>query len=775
MKILASLLSLLLLNSYLALAAPEQQIRICGQVTTKEGLGISQAQIRSAGKGTISDRDGYFCLYLEDSDDLILEISHIGFETKTISDLKIDKATVLRLAPVILIPHIYTSQTTVVTATRSLRTSQHVPRAVNVIPQTDIGKRQPATSSEALRGENGVTIQKTNHGGGSAIIRGFSANRILLMVDGFRLNNSLFRMGNHQYLTMIDFGMLDRIEVLRGPASSLFGSDALGGTIQLFTLQEDYSDSSVYAGHVFAQTATADRQLLGNFATKYRGQKIFIGLNWSLKKYGDLYQGRYGPSALAQRSLNGRKQSPSAYQGYDYLLKTGWQVDSRQRFIFAAQGSRQFNVPRYDKYENNSYHLWEYEPQQRNLSYLKYRYTPATSLLTMVQTGISWQHLQVGRRIQKTSASDLQVERDGAHTIGGYLQTRSMWDSQELILGVESYFDIVHSNRKIRVAADTAFVVDPQSRFPDGATYWQSAIFMQHIWKAGKQLEIFSGVRGNFFRARYRLTDFENTFQPSFRAVSATLGFAWNVHPAWTIKSNLANAFRAPNLSDLARFGESKGDIFEVPNPRLHPERMVEMEMALGWNFPSVQGEWAVYFADVEDLVERADGLYGGSPFLEHNGQLYTVKTRKNVGQGHVYGWELQGNWQPSAKIILYGNAMYTYGRQLDTRQPMSSIPPLNGLSGLRWSFHKAAELNLFLRFAFKQHRLSEDDRDDPRIPPGGSPGWQTLNARLTWKPRPALYLILGVENISDRIYREHASGINGPGRNFVLSCRYSF
>jgi outer membrane receptor protein involved in Fe transport len=254
-----------------------------------------------------------------------------------------------------------------------------------------------------------------------------------------------------------------------------------------------------------------------------------------------------------------------------------------------------------------------------------------------------------------------------------------------------------------------------------------------------------------------------------YSALTGSIGFTTQLSSKIYLNFNLGQAFRAPNLSDLSKLGESKGDTYEIPNPELKPERMSSVDLGVKLDTKILRTGTTLFTGWINDILASERTTLNGSHTLERNGVIYRLKSKQNIGNAVLFGIETFFNLKLTSALTATGNCAYIYGQNTTTSEPVGGIPPAFGTIGLRWQ-RKKSYLSLYSRFATKQSRLSADDRDDPRIPEGGTPEWITFNFRIgtTWKKW--LHFQLGIENIFDLNYREHGSGINAPGRNVILT-----
>jgi outer membrane receptor protein involved in Fe transport len=437
------------------------------------------------------------------------------------------------------------------------------------------------------------------------------------------------------------------------------------------------------------------------------------------------------------------------------------------------------NVPRYDKYENENYHRWLYEPQHRDLLYLSYRHSRLLSLMNSAQLNLSFQKQREGRIIQKDPSGILTRELDGVETLGLTAQFDAVIPGQLITYGFDYYRDLVNSRRKLEDPVSGSISEEARGRYPDDARYAQLGVYIQNEIQISEKWLLNPGLRFSHHSTQFDLPEdtlagpLRNRVDLEFTSLTGSAGIVYRLNEAVNLSFLYSQGFRAPNLSDLSKLGESKSAVYEIPNPGLQPERAQNVETGIKFKNEHGEASLAVYYSDLNDLLASADDRYQGSDFIEINGRLFKVKSKQNIGSGYITGLEHAFHYRISAPFIIRGHLTYTYGQNKSANEPIGGIPPLYGLLGIRYK-HARFNLDSYIRFAGQQDRLSDDDLDDLRIPEGGTPGWYTLNLRAHLPLTPHFRLHLGIENILDRNYREHGSGINAPGRNFIISVRFS-
>ncbi|MEE2876698.1 MAG: TonB-dependent receptor [Candidatus Neomarinimicrobiota bacterium] len=762
---------LIILLSFLPLAAAARNYTISGSVIDTQGEAVSEVHV------TLTP--GFFTLYTDSSGAFRFgnlspgsynaTFQHIGF-LPSVHQVTLSEED-LSIPALILEYDVVDLEDVVVTASRAERDVVDVPESVSLVSSREIRERNSKTSAEALREEPGVFVQKTNHGGGSAIIRGLSSNQILLLVDGIRLNNSVYRLGNHQYLTTVDNQMIERMEVVRGPTSVLYGSDALGGTINLITRKPRRGDgNNTFDLRSFLRYATVDQEKTVRGEVSSGNDRFVLSSAFSLKQFGDLRRGKQGND----EGISGHKlvQSPTGFDAFNLDAKLLAKLGDEQNVTVAHQSSSQLDVPRYDKYHYSGYKRWDYHPQKRALSYAVYENTGISGLFDMLKANVSFHTQQEGRESQKTESSSIQKELDNVSTQGFGVSGVKDLGHHRLVTGGELYRDRVSSERHFLNPKSGEKDHDPRGRYPDDASYRSVGLYLQDEMRVTDRLLMKMGFRYSSYSTEFDLTTADGIVSPfsqTFASGTSAVGTVFKLSRFIFLNLNVAQAFRAPNLSDMAKLGQSKGDVYEVPNNDLKPEQLLNTDLGLKISSPTLRLNATVYRSAITDILTSDDATYTGTDAVVIDGEVFKVKTKRNLGKAVIQGVEFSVDYSPVGALIFRANLTSTRGQNTTLDEPVGGIPPLFGLTGIRWSLGRIF-LDGFARFAARQERLSSDDLDDPRIPDNGTPGWFTLNARGGITLGRNFILQISLENLLDRNYREHGSGMNGPGRNFILS-----
>jgi hemoglobin/transferrin/lactoferrin receptor protein len=653
-----------------------------------------------------------------------------------------------------------------VTAIREPRRVFNVSQDVTVLEKSELERRSPTILPDLLRGPEGVYVQQTTPGQATPIIRGLIGSSVLTLVDGMRLNNAFFRPSPTQYLALVDPNIVDRLEIVRGPGSTLYGSDALGGVLNILTHVPRFEwDAWRTNGKVLAQFGSAD--ISGGGRMMVEGGKRGIGFSGGItyRNIGDLR----GGGAIGT-------QEPSDYSSYA-ADGTVFVERDRQDFFLNAQYLRQPKTPRYDEVTTGfgqtqpSSSRFFFEPNDRLFVHGRYRLYHPVSFVDRIEVHASYQQVNDDRRAMDFGSTIEQRERNRSDLIGFTTQMTTEWPrSMTLTYGTEAYFDTVRSSR-LGTDSLTGTINRLQSRFASGSSMNTWAVYVQGEWHLHPRLTAIAGGRISYFDVDIPQAD--RQVGTAFHVVTPTgnLGLIFHLTETVNLVSNIGRGFRVPNVFDLSTLGDRPGNRFNLPNPSLGPEQIYSGDVGVKVASSRLTGEAFVFYSFIPDKIETQPT--GGTTT---SGQQ--IVQNENTNQVTIVGIEAGGRYRVMDQWDLVAGMTLTHGEEefADGRKaPASLIPPINGLFGSLYRFSPNLWVESFVRVALRQDRLSERDSSDPRINPDGTPGWITVTIRGGWQINPVFQIRVALENLFNQPYREHGSGISAPGRNFVLAVQARF
>lgn len=640
----------------------------------------------------------------------------------------------------------------VVTAGRFGSVRIKTPEAIRVLDSRKVLRQQLRTAPEALSLTPGVFVQKTNHGGGSPFVRGLTGNQTLLLIDGIRLSNSVVRYGPNQYFNTIDVFGTEKFEVLRGSGSVQYGSDAIGGTIQAFTPALQFTGDQAWHGGALARVSThgMEKTAHGNIRFSSRSSAFRGGI--TARGFGDLVGG----------DTTGR-QDPTGYDELDFDLKGKVRVTRSSELTMLFQSVHQSDVPVYHKVILENYEINRMNPQERMLGYLRLNQEINAGILESAVFTASYQQNDETRESRKNGSSVLRSENDRVKTYSfsaeALLKDGDIWNSNT---GFELYNDRVASNR-IDLNTNDQSEVLKRGLYPDGSTMSSIALYSMHSVELNKW-NLTGGIRYNsYINTIGDPTLGKVVLKPS--AFVGTLAALRRLTPYSSLFVSAGNGFRAPNIDDLGTLGIVDFR-YETPNFSLKPEHSFQYQAGYKLQGKKLKGEFFLYRNELYNLIVRnkvpGDTIEG-----------YQVYRKENVERAYIQGLETAWELEVTRSLMLTGNLTATFGQNLTKNEPVRRIPPLFGrvsadYTGGVWNF--GAEWLA----AAKQERLAQGDKDDNRIPQGGTPGWSiiNLNAGCTLKNYS---LDLSLVNLLNEDYRYHGSGVNGTGRSLFLTIAAEF
>jgi hemoglobin/transferrin/lactoferrin receptor protein len=671
----------------------------------------------------------------------------------------------------------------VVTATRSEIEGIEAPYMVDRVALGEFSSnRQPRSLPEALGETPGVMVQKTANGHGSPYIRGFTSFRTLLMLDGVRLNNSVYRPGPNQYWNTVDPYVIDRLEVVKGPGSVLYGSDAIGGAVNAITRGWlGWGEGFQQERRLIYRYASAERShsVRAEYAASW-GNELAILVGGTFKHFGDVDGGRF--------------VGPQEHTGYDEWtgdVKILYRMSPHDELTFAFYDLSQDDVWRTHKTVHGlawrgttvGSELQRVFDQDHTVSYLRYRRKDIGGFLDEFQVTGSYQYTGEHR---KRLRADGRRDHQGfdVHTLGLSAQFVSPSPIGKWTYGAEWYHDCVHSFQR-SYAADGSFASEGiQGPVGDDASYDLIGAFVQNEMPIGERAMLTLGGRYTYARAKANNVENPDTgadmaVNDSWDALVGSARLRWFVDPEERVAlfGGVSQGFRAPNLSDVARHDSARSGEFEIPAPGLDPERYITGEAGVKVDWDRFSGQVGYYYTCIDDMILRTPtgNVVGGE----------TEVTKKNVGEGFVHGVEFTGKVQVHDEWAVFGDFTWLYGETstfptaapIKRDEPLSRLMPPTGRVGVRWE-HPDGDLwaEAVWTIVGKADELNTRDQGDTqRIPPGGTPGYDVIDIRGGWRVNKNVNVWAGVDNVTNRDYRIHGSGVNQPGANLKIGMEVKF
>lgn len=655
-----------------------------------------------------------------------------------------------------IIGPISTIDEVLVTATRRPAASTQISSALTLIDTQAL--RDGKLVTDALADSPGVFLQQTTPGQGAAIIRGLKGSAILHLVDGMRLNNAIFRSAPTQYLALVPTTAVERIEILRGTPASLYGSDAVGGAVQLVSRVPRFDASDVeLAGDLVAGIDTADRERSIRATLDAGNKRLAASLGLEFLETGD------------RRIGGGETLEAAGYESRAFRLALAGTPDQNRSWLFDVHHLEQPSTPRIDELvpgfgqTEPASSEFLFAPNRRSFVHGRYSHK-AGPLDVDWDLGLAWQRIEDDRITRDFQADVRRLEQNRSDLIGMTLSGTRTAGAGSWIVGAELYFDRVASTRFEENLSDGR--VSPiTSRFPDGSEVGQAALYANVEQPVGPRHRLNAGLRWSYVDVRLASTPVSDSRSILARDLSGDIGWIVDVGERLQFVVNAGAGFRAPNVFDLGTLGNRPGNRFNLPNTRLDSEQALQLDTGLRYRGRSVGVELMLFALDYRDRITTVSTG-------ETTAEGRDIVRSENGAESRIYGAELDADFEIadglSANLVLN----YTWGEQRDeggSTEPADRIPPLTGRLGFDADPGSDLRLRAWLSFAVRQSRLSARDIGDPRIDPRGTAGWVSAGLVVSWDVADDWWLDIGIDNVLDKAYREHGSGVDAVGRNLSL------
>lgn len=699
----------------------------------------------------------------------------------------------------------------VVSASRREQSRLEIPNKIITINRKDIDFQNPQTAADLLEYKSGVFVQKSQMGGGSPMIRGFSANRLLLVVDGIRMNNAIYRNGNLQNVISLDAGSIESTEVIFGPGSVIYGSDALGGVMSYQTIKPKLSSSEEYdrRGSVFARYSGA------NFEKTVHGDVNFGSAKWAglvsitFTDFDDLKMGKDGPAEylrpqyVLQNSLidsgsdqiisnsDPRKQVYSGYSQFNTMFKLRYRPSEKLDFNYAFHYSVTSDIPRYDRLIQYGggilkYGDWYYGPQIWGLHSLQLAYTKKNSLFDHINFLAGWQNFTESRLDRKLNKKELSERTERVDVFSLNIDLDKTINRRNVIYyGFESNFNLVGSEG-ISNNLLTGDRKNIDTRYPDGSTTNSLAAYLSYKWLLNRYFTIHAG-------GRYTFTALEGEFSNEFYdfpfskfsnqhgAATGNVGIVYHPTGDWQLNASASTGFRSPNIDDVAKVFESTPGNVMVPNTDLKPEYARNVEIGVIRRFQKLaKFELDAFYTFLDYAMVRSDFSFNGRDSIVYDGSLSKVEAIVNADFARIYGGSFSMELFFMPRLSMKNSLSYTWGED-SFGDPLRHAAPFFGSSHLSFAEEKY-KLVLYARFngEISNAGLSPSEKEKPEIyavDENGnpySPAWWTLNLKTSLQLAEKFSINAGLVNILNKRYRPYSSGIVSGGRSLILSLKYS-
>ncbi|MEM6644009.1 MAG: TonB-dependent receptor [Bacteroidota bacterium] len=675
------------------------------------------------------------------------------------------------------------------------------------VDRKTIGFQNPQTSADLLAATGQVFMQKSQLGGGSPKLRGFAANSVLLVVDGVRMNNAIFRGGNLQNVINIDPNALQSTEVIFGPGSVIYGSDALGGVMnfQTITPQWSYDDKSDFSANLLARYSSAANERTVHIDFSVAKPRTTFFHSTTLTALDDLragsnraggYRGAFERNFFAGRQdgedvlIQNEDPDLQKFSGFQlfntiskFSTRLGDYADATYGFYFSTTS----DIPRYDNLTQTrsrsdalEHAEWYYGPQKWSMHQLRLNLFKSNRFFDQGRLTLAYQSFEESRNDRGFGEDSLRVRTEQVGLYSASLDFEKELNKSNLYYGLDFYSNDVTSTA-FRKSLESGDKSPTDSRYPDGgSTYTSLAGYGSFVGRLSGKLFFNGGLRLNYIELKATaetlrmLEDLPSNLHLRNTSFNGSLGLIYNLDKEYKLSYNFSSGFRAPNVDDIGKLFEV-GERITVPNPDLRPEYSLSNEISFQLKKDPVYFSAVIFYSRLIDAIVDGPFLLDGQASTVLRGDTLRVAASINTGKANVYGasarltFELAEHWAFSKTIS------YTGGKDVNNREPLRHTTPVFGRAAITFqNLPWRAEAYVEYNGSRTTDQIPDSEiLDKPYLYTAtGTPGWYTLNVKASYTFSKMVSLNLGLENIRDTHYRPYTSGISAPGRNLILALR---
>ena len=772
---------------------------------------------------TITDENGYASLSIFEITDIIT-IQIYGYKNQKINLKEKDKFIIYMDGEEEALEEV------ILSVARSKTSRKQIAEKVNVISSEEISLNNPSTGGDILKLSPGIRLQKSQGGGGSPVLRGFEANRVLLVVDGVRMNNAIYRTGHLQNSITIDPNNIERVEVIFGSSSVGYGSDALGGVIHYYTKSPRINNDKKFKTSFNSQLQTANNSTLNNFTTELSFEKWASLSSISFSDFGDIKIGKkrnhgyknwgltpfysnnntnnYNPNQNENKDPNIQKNTN--YNQLDILQKFSFLIAPKKQLLLNFQFSKSSNIPRYDKLVeekngNLKFAEWSYGPQQRLMIAPQFKFFSEKKFLNKGSLIIAYQNIRESRVKRKFSSLDRQSQEEYLNLLSINGDFDFNIKNHSFSYGFEGTYNDIYSigySQKLLLNQNKIIDLDIRlpitSRYPSaGSSYKSIAAYTNWIWDIKDNLTLSAGMRltKTLLNAKWKEINNINSLLSNVNlnsiALTETLGLTYRPKKNIQWSFIISSGFRNPNIDDIGKVREQNG-ILLVPNSFLKPEYAYNFETGFtkflnnSKDYIALRGFTTLIsrhivranYSIFSDITTKDD-----STIIYNNEEVKTL-ANKNLGNRYIFGGSFDSHFTLSKNLFLKNSLTITEGNKNKKYGPLPSISPIFGFLSLSYkdSFFK---LSSILNFSGskdpKKYSFGGEDgleetpiiKDSNEIKYAGTPSWYDFSIIGDYIINKNIKINFGVYNLFDFHYREFGSGISAPGRNFQIGLNW--
>lgn len=733
-----------------------QEVTIIDALTSEPIAGVSLYN-QTKDRNTISDDSGKCTVALFDEKDII-SFQYMGYELKQFNKQELKRKNYIvslnidrkELSEVIL------------SIARTPTKKNQIAEKVSVIDAQEIKRNPPQTGADLLLLAPSIRLQKSQGGGGSPVLRGFEANRVLLVVDGIRMNNAIYRSGHLQNAITIDPNAIERVEVVYGSSSVGYGSDALGGVVHYFTKTPRINSKDKIKNSFSSNFNAANESFVHHFDTELSFKNWASYSSISISKFGNLrmgenrkhgydawglvpfYSENKGRKYVAQPTVNSNPniQKNSGYDQVDVLQKFNIKLPKEKLLTLNIQFSNSSDIPRFDKlneYKNGELRFaeWHYGPQKRFLFSPQLKVFPKKKLFYKGYFTLAYQNIKESRVSRKFEELNRSHQNENVHvwSFNGDFETQKS-KKRSIAYGFEwvknKVLSSAFSQELILNGSQITGFSDPTSiptRYPSaGSDYTSAAFYGNFKWDLSPKTTLTAGGRytHTWLKARWEpnggvypqwlfdspignLTAIDNEND----ALTGSLSITYRPSRSWQLNFLASSGFRSPNIDDLGKIRESRG-ILLIPNPTLKPEYANNLDFGISYFTPNKKGAFALrlYSTFLTNYIGRqfapnyTDQLTGHVMELRFDEDIVQTQINDNMGAASIHGASFEGKWNLTPHLTVSSDLTFTRTDFIEGFGPLPSILPFYGANMLQYNKDK---LSIRIRNRFSSAKNPED------------------------------------------------------------------
>lgn len=696
----------------------------------------------------------------------------------------------------------------VISANRWEQNKNEVPNKITIVLKPAVELHNPQTAADLMGITDEVYIQKSQLGGGSPMIRGFATNRILIVVDGVRMNNAIYREGNMHNVISLDPSSIESTEIIFGPGATVYGSDAIGGVMDFHTKKALFStgEKLYIKADALTRFSTANKEKTVHFDFNAGSKRLafLTSVSWSTfdnlkmgsKNNPDYIRPEYVMQFSGQDSIiqnpDPLVQMITGYNQLNTMNKLRYKVSESIDLVYTNHYSRLSNVPRYDrliqyKSGNLKYGDWYYGPQVWVMNNLQVTLRKENKMFDEFRLIAAQQNYKESRHDRSFGKVSTNEQFENVSILSLNLDFDKKFDKEKELV----YYGLELVNNSIKSVAQTRssvvnYVAPAGSRYPNGDNkYYSFSIYAGYKNNLSEMISLNSGIRYNHVGLYSTIADNSyynfpfTTISISNGALTGAAGIVLRVKDNMQVNLNTSTGFRAPNLDDAGKIFDSAPGVVVVPNPSLEPEYAYNIDLGVSKDFGEfLHIDITAFHTWLANAMIRHDFMFDGRDSIMYGGELSKVQAITNAGSARVYGFHINMQANITDNLSIKTILNITEGKE-KYGAPLRHAAPVFGSTHLIFERSKLkSDFYLSYNGPKKFEKMPPTEIEKPYIyakDENGnpwSPAWVTLNFKFSYSFFNRIMVNTGVENILDHRYRPYSSGIVAPGRNFIISLR---